>query len=70
MWLSDDSSPASRFEEAMESLTATHQLSASIHGLGICVRPLLLAGLENTGNFDKREAAAEVNKQLKLTGFG
>eukprot|EP00803_Ostreobium_quekettii_P004443 evm.model.scf_1622.1 EVM.evm.TU.scf_1622.1 scf_1622:15-10438(-) len=48
-----------RFEEAMESLTATHQLSASIHGLGICVRPMLLAGLHLDGGFDAREAATE-----------
>jgi hypothetical protein len=33
-----------RFREALESSTATHQLSTSITTLAMCVRPMLLAG--------------------------
>ncbi|GMH44904.1 hypothetical protein BSKO_12861 [Bryopsis sp. KO-2023] len=34
-----------RFQDALESMTATLTLPTSIHALGICVRPLLLSGL-------------------------
>lgn len=30
---------------ALEAVTAAHQLSIAVHTMGICVRPLLLAGL-------------------------
>jgi hypothetical protein len=33
-----------RFRQALESSTATHQLSTSITTLAMCVRPMLLAG--------------------------
>ncbi len=31
-------------QEALEAVTATHQLVAAVHTLGLCTRPLLLAG--------------------------
>lgn len=40
----------SRFEQALESLTATHQLVAAIETLSACVRPLLCAPPELVGD--------------------
>ncbi|KAK9818405.1 hypothetical protein WJX72_012161 [[Myrmecia] bisecta] len=33
-----------RFEAALEAVTAAHQLVSAVHTLGLCVRPLLIAG--------------------------
>ena len=34
----------SRFEDALETVTATHQLGTALRTMAMCVRPMLLAG--------------------------
>jgi hypothetical protein len=37
-----------RFEKAFEAVSATHLLVSGIHTLGLCIRPLLIAGVRST----------------------
>jgi hypothetical protein len=50
-----------RFQSALATATAMHQLPTSISALALCVRPLLLAGWHT-----KEESTQQVNHHLIL----